>query len=194
MARETWLKDCSVDYRFVLGQNQVGSLAVDEIAFDVTDLNQGCYDKTRSLVRFALDGGYDYLFKCDIDSYVHVPRLLRSGFEQHEFVGYQGCYGGSGYWVNRRCMSLLVSPENACPFRRSEDGWTLQSLASFGVQPYQDPRYHSLTKEGPSPTNDRITVHWYADWKGSEEASRRISSAERLGLMKEYFEAAKEID
>jgi hypothetical protein len=191
--RATWLKDCPVDYKFVLGKGQP-QLSSDEVVFDVSDNNWGCYEKTRALVGYALREGYDYLFKCDIDSYVHVPRLLASGFEQHEFSGYQGCYGGSGYWVNRRCMELLLSSENTCQFFRSEDGWVLRSLAIFGVEPFQDPRYHSLTKEGPSKNNDLITVHWYADWKGSEESSRRIRAAERLGLMEEYFKIAQEIE
>jgi hypothetical protein len=181
-----------VDYRIVLGREEENS-SPDELILDTPDNDRTALGKVKHLIQYALDNGYDYLFKCDIDSYVHVPRLLSSGFEQYDYSGYGGppLYGGSGYWLSRRAMQIAQRTKIAELI--FEDHWTGRALAAEGILPHQDPRYHSLTKEGPSPSNDFISVHWYADWKGSEQNSRHIQGMERLSMMEEYFAVAQGI-
>ena len=190
-ARETWLKDCSVDYKFFLGRL---SFAHDEMGVDASDTYRHLGDKMKRVVEYAFEKEYDFLFKCDIDTYVHVPRLLKSGFEQHDFVGFNGNYGGSGYWISRKAMSILVNCstirlEDRC--RLGDDGWVGYSLSKHGIFPFQDRRYHSLTNEGPTPENDLITSHWYSDH--SKNPERIVRSSERFSLIPVYHEQAKNI-
>lgn len=161
-ARQTWLKSCPVDYRFFVG---IESFAThdDEVKLNEPDASGTL--KMRAVFQRALEQDYDYLFKCDIDTYVHVPRLLKSGFEQHDWVANGNPlrpYGGSGYWLSRKALVLLQqgSDQNtARPY--NEDWWVGDNLRKFGLTPHIDKRYHSDTGEGPRKSNDLITSHWY---------------------------------
>jgi hypothetical protein len=186
-ARETWLKNCPVDYKFFMGSS---TIELDEIKVEAPDSSKRLYKKIQKIVRYAVEQDYDFLFKCDVDTYVHVPRLLKSGFEKHDFSGYNGAYGGSGYWLSRRAMQVLLDSPSIdwCP---TEDGWVYHSLVNKGILPFQDKRYHSLTSEGPTSENDIITVHWYSDHSYNPE--RVIRSKERLSLIPAYYEKAKDI-
>jgi hypothetical protein len=190
-ARETWLKDCPVDYKFFLGCPVIAS---DEVRVQAPDTYRLNADKMKRVVEYALEKEYDFLFKCDIDTYVCVPRLLKSEFEKHDFIGFNGNYGGSGYWLSRKAMSILVDcptvrPGDRC--RLLDDGWVGYSLSQHGIFPFQDKRYHSLTKEGPTSENDLITSHWYSDHNCNPE--RVIKSKERLNLIPSLHLRAKEI-
>lgn len=186
--RNTWLKNCPVDYKFFTGCS-VSEL--DEIQVDAPDSSKRLYKKTQRIVQYAFEKEYYFLFKCDVDTYVHVPRLLKSGFEQHDFVGYNGSYGGSGYWLSRVAMKVLLESPSLdwCP---TEDGWVYHSLGNRGIRPFQDKRYHSLTNEGPTPENDIITSHWYSDHSCNPE--RVIRSKERFDLISVYHEKARNIE
>jgi hypothetical protein len=186
-ARETWLKDCSVDYKFFLGSP---TERLDEVEVDASDSSHRLYKKVQRIIQYAFEKEYDFLFKCDVDTYVHVPRLLTSGFEKHDFIGYGGSYGGSGYWLSRAAMKVLLESPSLdwCP---TEDGWVYHSLCNRGIHPFQDKRYHSMTSEGPTPYNDIITVHWYSDHSCNPE--RVVRSKERLSLIPAYYEKAKDI-
>jgi hypothetical protein len=186
-ARETWLVNCPVDYKFFLGKL---AFAYDEVELDAPDSSRHLYKKTQRMIQYAFENEYDFLFKCDIDTYVHVPRLLKSGFEKHEFSGYNGAYGGSGYWLSRQAMKVLLESPSLdwCP---TEDGWVYHSLGNRGIRPFQDKRYHSLTSEGPAPENDLITSHWYSDH--SQNPERIVHSKERLNLIPVLHKKAQEI-
>lgn len=181
LARDTWLKDCPVDYRFFLGEGQIGPLQEDEVLLPVGDYYRDAAQKMKAIIKWVLPKDYDYIFKCDVDTYVCIPRLLKSGFEQHRWSGYGGPppYGGSGYWINRQAMEILSKSEIDSP---AEDHWVGRNLNAAGWQPLQDKRYFSLTDEGPTVNNDHITAHWYPQ-----------PSDVRLGLFKKYYEAAKDL-
>jgi hypothetical protein len=182
-ARETWLKDCPVDYRFFLGEGQNGVAAPDETILSVPDDYNHLVQKVRKMIEYALSGGYDYLFKCDLDTYCHIPRLLSSGFQNQEWSG--SVYGGAGYWLSRKAMfSVIQSPDET----GSEDLYVQQSLEANGFKIHSDERYHSKTSEGPANTNHLITTHWYSD-----NGKRCIRANERFNLVPKYYEQVREI-
>ena len=100
------------------------------------------------------EGGWDYLFKCDDDTYVSIPRLpsydLRGrdyvGAEWRPGVGYGS--GGAGYFLSRRAAGLvaerltqatgaedlLVGQSSAPPgsSSRSSPGWCPSDRSSIG--------------------------------------------------------------
>lgn len=182
VVRNTWLTRCTVDYKFFLGADVKSD---DEVRVDAPDGYASNGQKIRRVVQYALKNDYDFLFKCDVDTYVCVPRLINSGFECHDLIGYNGVYGGSGYWLSKKSMDVLKD----CPVTSDlDDRWVGRFLVDkFGIQPFQDRRYHSATNEGPSPENDLITNHWYSD------GDRVIRFLERIKLFPYHFEKEENI-
>lgn len=65
--------------------------------------------KVREIFRWALARDYDYIFKVDTDTYVDVPRLLVSGFQNSDYSGTPFwkdgnafASGGAGYWISKK--------------------------------------------------------------------------------------------
>ena len=123
--------------------------------------------KVREIFRWAWNRGYDYIFKVDTDTYVDVPRLLASGFEQYDYIGtpfYLGdeeyASGGAGYWVSRKAYGLLLDEPITIPW---DDIWTGRGLRKNGINLQVDWRYnvncpHDFS-HGPRPDNNSITGH-----------------------------------
>lgn len=195
IVRDTWLKRFpvghiffidqkphSVDYGFFVGHEVVG-LAADEISLPCPD-GRGIRDavpKTHALVQYAWLNNYDFLFKCDLDTYVHVPRLLASGFENYDWSGYGQPYGGSGYWLSRKAMEqLLDKPTNTLI---CEDWWVAGHLEREGFVAHQDDRYHSKGYKGPESGRPAITFHLYTHEDGSNvHWQERINSFKKICL------------
>jgi hypothetical protein len=107
---------------------------------------------------------YDFCFLTDSDSYVSIPRLLASGFEAHDYIGYQletpdgipYASGGAGYWLSRKAMKMVA--EEAIPERfKNEDEMVGTVLAEDGIKLHHDPRY-ALYRD-VLPSNDVISRH-----------------------------------
>jgi hypothetical protein len=134
--RETWLRDikpfsASLSYRFFYGAPVRSDGHPDEVFLDVPDDYEHLSRKVQAICKYALDRGYDYLYKCDDDTAVFVDRLMRSGFENCDQMGFSDCRhkrrgcscyirGGPGYWLSRRAMQLVVDAP-ACNL--AEDLW-----------------------------------------------------------------------
>lgn len=181
MIRDTWLSGSDVDYKFFLGGVCKGS--PDEIVVDAPDDYRMLTRKVWKVFEYALTNGYDYVFKCDADTYVHVPRLLKSGFEKLDYLGH---YGGSGYWVSRRAMQALLDTHDFV-WEDAEDEVVFRSLAKVGIEATEDSRFNSRTSEGPAEGNEVITVHWYSD-RDYKPRERIIHCDERFGLIRRYHE------
>ena len=185
LVRNTWLRDNPVDYKFFLGNQEQPTS--DEVSLGVSD-GVNSIPKIRKIIEYAVQNNYDYLFKCDVDTFVCVPRLLRSGFEDHDFVGCGGPYGVSGYWLSRKAMTLLYEKGTDVFGIRDEDRWVSQNLKRLDIDAFQDGRYHSLTNEGPAVDNDIITAHWYStDIPHRLNCQRFICFSERLALFNLYY-------
>lgn len=166
--RDTWLSAPAADTRFFLGVPKEPDAEADETFLDVPD-GGGSELRLKILgsISWALANGYDNLFRCDTDTYVHVPRLLASGFERHDYSGFvQGddsVFGGTGYWLSRRAMEALLARGEIAACSGAEDWWVRYVLRQAGILPFHDPRYRIGTDRGtmvgPQPDNDVITCH-----------------------------------
>lgn len=183
--RETWLSGYdseSLDYRFFVGRG--GGLAtskLDEIWLDVDDSYEGLPLKTVAICKWAVEHRYTNLFKCDTDTYVHVPRLLTSGSDQYDYTGFyrdpfdshlgnsHGNYasGGPGYWLSCRAMNIIanstftmdyVHEEEWRGHWNGEDKQVGRRLNEFGIVCHWDHRYR-MDHEYPTKHNDHITAH-----------------------------------
>jgi hypothetical protein len=134
--RDTWLKDlvqAGLDYKFFFGVGQDAPELADSVILpDVPDDYGHLTYKTRASLGWAHQEGYDFVFRCFPDTYVRVARLLRCGFEEHDYHGDfrreeggrtnggTGQYrptlqqaqnyasGGAGYWLSRRAFEHLI--------------------------------------------------------------------------------------
>ena len=114
-ARETWVGHwCNlVDHRFVLGHGNSDPYD-GELIVDAPDDYNSMPIKNQAALRWAVAHQYDYVFQTTTDTYVAVPRLLRSGFETYDYVGRQcnngpHLSGGAGYWLSRTAMGVLIA-------------------------------------------------------------------------------------
>ena len=164
--RDTWIPEipAGVDYKFFLGRREgvhdssLFLLEKDEVKLGVGD---GWYDiarKTVEVYKWALECGYDYVFKCDTDTLVRPELLLKSGFEAYPFSGGQNCHfasGGSGYWLSRASMETITnSPVKYGP---EEDLNTAETLAEKGVYVHHDERY--VFRPGYKMDDSTISYH-----------------------------------
>jgi hypothetical protein len=150
--------------------------------------------KTISNCQWALDRGYDWMFQCFRDTYISIPRLLEECPKlNHQVVGnfyfhnvYEGhpC-GGSGYWMHKDFMKLLV--ESGTGGHIAEDILVGKVMEKHGIVGYHDSRYdHCTMRGGVSLHNSNITNHlwthyceyfgtvlgieeWNADWLRQEQ-------------------------
>lgn len=98
--------------------------------------------------KYAYENGYQYVYKCDDDTFVFLDRLVRSVMELPEGVHYAGLgvcdfgWGGVGYLIDRHALSLMVNesvPDISQEWR--EDYWTGQILSKHGI------RLHELSAQ-----------------------------------------------
>lgn len=159
--RETCLKDCPMDYRFFAGRGFTDPLP-DEVVLDVEDDFVHLIRKIMGMAEWTLAHSYSHMLRCDNDTYVCVPRLLRSGFEKYSVVN---GYGGAGMWLDRLALQKLLA---------LRDSPVLQEWEQRGAGAYDD---HFISQNigishedsehyvgnrfdcGPTPLNEVITFH-----------------------------------
>jgi len=174
--RDTWLSGHNVDYKFFLGAGSAEPKS-DEVILPCPDDYLSLPYKTLEILKWALSNGYDYVYKCDTDTFVMLERLLSSGFEEYDYVGtfneklgkpnvvygtlFSWASGGSGYWLSKKAAEVIiangVNEKAVCPRLRipCEDLWVGQLLGpgiqSAAIKAWDNPRY------GKSFSADYIT-------------------------------------
>jgi len=125
-------------------------------------------EKTKAICQWAVNNGYDYLFKIDTDTYVHMDRLLREKFYKHDYSGYvldslpvAPYCSGPHYWLSRKAFTILANADwskyKAAGHETAEDVMVGQILAAHGIYPHHEPRHSLFTPVLPS--NDIISQH-----------------------------------
>lgn len=161
--RDTWIKDVpeGIDHRFFLGFSSTDGdprRKDDEVALEVGDALQDLTHKMVAVCAWALAQGYDYLFKCDLDTLVRPIGLLQSDFKSWDWVGGQNSFfasGGAGYTLSRRAMRAVI--EHEIESGPAEDVNTAHALLSQGIELHHDPRF--LFAPGAVLSSDTITYH-----------------------------------
>ncbi len=146
--RDTWVKDVEgMDVRFFLGKGG-SEIVQDEVMLDCGDGYADLPEKVRLMCKWALDHGYDYIFKCDSDTYVQPQRLLKALPVGHDYCGrlrgpsgtWKSPYAsGFGYWLSAKAMKHRVY--DAQPDDVVEDRATATILNAAGIKCLHDPRY-----------------------------------------------------
>lgn len=177
--RETWLPELQrlgVPYRIFVGENGSAdsTLAADVVRLPVDDTYRGLPAKTKAIAKYALENGFDFVFKCDDDVYLEPSRLINSDFAQlGDYIGRKrGPSGGfpapyaSGfsYWLSKK--ALRVAAETPLTNDPAEDRWLGNALLAAGIPCVADYRYvvtdstrNALTHtEGPRKGNYVISA------------------------------------
>lgn len=163
--RKTWVRDVvGADVRFFIGRPTPTDILPDEIFLDVDDGYTNLPFKIQAICRWAVENGYDVLFKCDPDTFVVPSRLLRSDFSRFDYLGgnHHGGYasGGSGYFLSRRAMEFIVE---AVPYedKKNLDGEDVQVgkiLNNHGIVLREDGRFR-LNRPGAGRVPDNFTEY-----------------------------------
>lgn len=116
--RETWFKDIAnhknMTGKFFYGRRDdtTRQPAADEVFLHVEDDYAHLPQKTVAICQWALDHQFEYLFKCDDDTFVYVDKLaIEVQSEPFDYAGYlngNSCSGGCGYWLSKRAMEEVV--------------------------------------------------------------------------------------
>ena len=157
--RETWLPELRCDYRFFLGNPPGVDAEQDEVFLNCPDDYSSLFYKTQGLVRWAVVRGYDYLYKCDVDTLVNPSNLLSSGFEKYDYSGGRNGHfasGGSGYWLSRKAMEIVANSENK--EGATEDVFIADLVwRKYGLVLHEDKRY--MYYPGCRIGTDTISFH-----------------------------------
>jgi len=173
MCRSTWMKDGDdgdVQSLFLLGcpsAKQPEQMGLHALACPCPDDYESLPQKTWWFAKWALQrDDWDYLFKCDDDTYISIPRLLAYDLEGRDYVGAEWrpgvSYGsgGAGYFLSRRAAAIVAEHLEAYP-TGPEDLHVGQVLRAAGIEFSIEPRlipFSGLDKF-PRPGNDSITGH-----------------------------------
>ena len=92
--RETWLKDCTrlgVRAYFLVGRpGQRSEIQGDFLYLDCGDAYLDLPHKTIAFLRFVEEHlDYNYVYKCDDDTYVNLEVLLKLMIEPYDYCGHQ---------------------------------------------------------------------------------------------------------
>ncbi len=88
--RDTWGKNlpAGVDLLFFMGGEKApADLLEDERYLSVADGYWESTPKMLGIVKYAVQMDYDFSLLCDTDTYLDLPGLMRSGFENYDYSG-----------------------------------------------------------------------------------------------------------
>lgn len=118
--RKTWLRDLPehIHAYFYEGGHPEEKIQDDVICLTCGDGYEDLAIKSYSFLKFAHTTlNFDYVCKCDDDTYVHIRRLLNSGFEKHDYTGNlppgnawkNGVYAQGGlYILSRKAVKAIT--------------------------------------------------------------------------------------
>jgi hypothetical protein len=147
--RGTWFKDTAAHEhhataRFFYGKPFVGEPKADEVLLDVGSDYASLPLRTQAICKYALEQGYDYLYKCDDDTAVYVDRLVREIMDGicGDYAGCLNdnvCTGGPGYITSRRGMAAVAKA--GTPDHWAEDCWVAKVMGNNSIYPVSLPTH-----------------------------------------------------
>lgn len=109
--RRTFLRQWPVTpYRFFVGGP---ALEKDEVCLNAPDNYEHLQFKQRAAYQWALDM-VTHVFVSFTDTYIHIPRLMTCGYEEHDYMGLRCKHGephlsgGNGYFLSKRALKAIL--------------------------------------------------------------------------------------
>jgi hypothetical protein len=172
--RDTWLDDLiKVEKWFFMGrdfglEHGVIDENEDEVLLDVSDSYDTLSIKTQRICQWAVEKNFDYIFKCDVDTFVN-PRKF-SIFGGLDYMGGENadvnvpgfapnriefCSGGAGYWLSKKSLTLIAESDSIKT--SAEDVFVADALLKHGIKPTFHPGYQ--WRPGAVIDKDTVTLH-----------------------------------
>lgn len=158
------------DYKLFLGKSKANS--PDEVTLCCSDRYEDLPYKTQEICKWALERGYDFIYRTDDDTYTYPVRLLASGYEHHDYSGYCLPYpkhlerhrycGAPGFWLSQRAMRILGSNN---PDHSADDLWIGKVLYANGIKAHRDTRHvtgfgaHYVDLDALPETHPYVALH-----------------------------------
>ena len=166
--RETWLTHPveGIECRFFIGGCEPLPDEPDTIVVNADDSYDFLPQKVIEFCRYALENfAFEWLFKCDDDTYVALDRLhdlVEMGGELvgNETLAHRGSpSGGAGYLLSRRIVEQIANDKHL-PQSGAEDIIIGEAAVRYGAMPVVTERLRWNAIPYPSPDNSLITAHW----------------------------------
>jgi hypothetical protein len=135
--RKTWgFNTLPADLLFFMGGPSQSDLKSDERLIDSADDYDSLPNKTRSILRWSLVEGYDFIFLCDVDTFLIPSKLFQTNFQNFDYSGrfgsspkigsqfqfkdgrgirHEHCHpwasGGFGYFLSRKAARIIANIE-----------------------------------------------------------------------------------
>lgn len=165
--RDTWLKDfdrSEADVAFFIGRDMPLWSLRDTVRLDVGDDYEHVTEKVVESTRWALNQGYDHIFRTYPDVYVRPERLLAAlmpdkAYVGHPMMGPNGipyASGGASYWLRAKEAAYLL--DTMVPYDWADDRWVGNVMHENNVTLWGDPRYSPIARP-PLLRNEQITSH-----------------------------------
>lgn len=173
--RRTWMRDGAtypdLEIVFFQGGASHAHRVGDTVHLPVSDDYKSLDTKVVRFLAYCMEEfEFEHVFKCDDDTYVHLPRLMATNLAGIDYAGfdYRGrgsATGGGGYWLSRRAAQIVTDAVSHGPgidedvlvgFVLRRAGVTLHHLPSLppGLEKPYDPR------RAPLPWNEQVTGHY----------------------------------
>lgn len=167
----TWFRDahnCGLDSVLLLGLPGIPrpERRGDLLLLPSPDSYESLPQRTRWFCEWALGrDDWEYLFKCDDDTYVAAARLAALATEGRDYIGAEWkpgvAYGsgGGGYLLSRRAAKIVA--EHMRQETGAEDQLVGKVLREHGIPLHIDNRFVPFgnREKRPRSDNDTITVH-----------------------------------
>jgi hypothetical protein len=103
---DTWLKSVASDFFFLLGGEPPSSSDTDVLFIrGASDAFANIAPKVLGAVEYALEENITNLVVCDDDTYIHWTRMVKSGFQKFDYLGFVRSYSAVPY-MQGSCYSL----------------------------------------------------------------------------------------
>lgn len=167
--RETWLKHPAegIECLFFVGAKEPPpGEEEDTIALDVPDGYNELPAKVRAFFIHALEHyDFEWLFKCDDDTYVDLGRLASAADADYDLIGdpsilaRQFPSGGAGYFLKRSMVEKLVKAPGFS-MTGAEDVIVGALAIKLGGKLKSINRLYMSNVAYPHGENDMVTAHW----------------------------------
>ena len=174
--RETWLRDLpeGVDYKFFYGtrlrnqkQNQrtpdkvqLHEALSDEVYLDCGDGYTSNPEKMKAICAWALAHGYDYILRCDDDTFIYPVRLLATNWSEFDYVGAgtdpNTFHPGGCMFLSRRAMELIIAGH---PTTYADDVWIGQLMRDNRIPLANEPTMHNQWGDGYVVVPENLPIH-----------------------------------
>jgi len=167
--RETWAQQAPKDIQcsYFVGRSDAFEPEEQAVQLNVNDSYNYLPQKVMAFFEYALENlEFEWLFKCDEDTYLdleRLPELCESGcdFIGNPWLDERGApSGGAGYMLSRQLVERIVANKAAIPPIGAEDLLIGNLAKSLCCKSLSTPRLNYGQHPLPLPHNDFISAHW----------------------------------